>query len=115
MRRTLLDVPNIVTLYNVRKIKYVRTKLYFNGVHFKGYVFALYRTLFHYLNQFGQTNLRILSESFFQKSVILIHFFSRPNVRNYLISIYFRVNYKPINKNYHESDAFDYSRHFRAL
>ncbi len=68
MRRTLLDVPSIVTLYNVRKIKHVQTKLYSNRVRFKGYVFALNRTSFLYLNQFGQTNFRILSESLFQKS-----------------------------------------------
>jgi hypothetical protein len=115
MRRTLLDVPSIVALYNVRIRKHVLTKLYSTRVWFKGNVFKLYRTSHLYLNQFSQINFQVLSKSLIQKPVTLMNCFICPFFRNCLISIYFGMNYKPINKNDHETDAFDHSKQFCAL
>lgn len=115
MRRTLLDVPSITALCNVRKKKHVLTKLYSERVWFKGNILALYRTSNFYLNYFGQINFQVLSKSLIKKSAKLIHCFSRPICNMSLSSFYIVVNYKPINKNDHETDAFDHLWHFCAL
>jgi hypothetical protein len=107
MRRRLLDAPSIGTLYNVRKTKHVLNELYFSGVWFKGNVFALNTTSFVILNHFNQVNLQFLSKFLIKKSASLMNCFSSPTCHKLFSSFYFEVNYKPINENCHEADAFD--------
>lgn len=112
MRRTLLDAPDITALCNIWKRKHILTKLYLDGVWFKGTVLEFYRTSFFYLIQFGQINIKNLSDSLTHKSANLMNCFSRSIHRLSFISFYFGVNYKPINKNDHETDAFGHFLHF---
>ena len=114
MRRTLLDVPSIVALYNVRKRRYI-FKLHSYGVMLISVFVQIYKIINFYLNQFNQINFQQLSKSLIKKSAILMNCFSRPFCYKSLISFYFEANYKPINKNGHETDAFDHSWHFCAL
>lgn len=115
MRRKLLDVPCIAALCNAGKTKHVLTKIYSTGVLLKGKILALYETFHCNLIQISQIILTILSNSLIQKSANQLHCFSRPFLRNCFISIIFGMNYKPINKNNHEKDAFDFSKHFCVM
>ena len=107
MRRRLLDAPGIVTLCNVRFTKHVFDKLYSTGVWFNGNVSLFNITSNLCLNHFIQANLKFLSKSLILKSASLRNCFSSPTCRKLFNSFYFEVNYKPINKNCHEADAFD--------
>jgi len=116
MRRKFSDVPGIAALCNARKTKHVLTKkIYSDGVLLKGNVLALYRTSLFNLNKISQINFHFLSKTLIKKSAIQLHCFSRPNYLLRHFSFYFVVHYKPINKNSHETDAFEYYRHFCAF
>lgn len=109
MRRRLLDTPNVVTLYNVWKAKYVLDKLFFLNERDRGSVLALNTTSFLSRNFSIQPNFQFLSKSPTQKSASVMNGFSSLIYRKSLSRFYFVANYKPIYKNCHEADAFDYS------
>lgn len=115
MRRKLVDIPSIAALCNAGKSKHVLSKLYSGGVYLKGNFLALYQTLSIDLNQNHQVSFSVLSKSLIQKSAFLRYCFSTLYYHKCLISIYFWVNYKPINKNCHEMDAFNFPKRFCAL
>ena len=116
MRRKLMDVPCIAALCNTWKSKHVLSKLYSVGIYLKGDVLALYKNRFNNLNFCRQINLTKLSNSLIQESAFLRNCFSMLFFHRSLISIYFGVNYKPINKNCHEEmDAFNFSKRFCTL